>query len=103
MGGDILIISCNTAHVYFDDIQKIANLDSEYDGEYSLSLIKKHYHKLVKDKMKDEIENKLDALIDAILVRSDLNINETFDQTFYHQDDPDPTIVRISLLFTALS
>ena len=39
-------------------LQKIANLDSEYDGEYSLSLIKKHYHKLVKDKMKDEIENK---------------------------------------------
>lgn len=48
------------------------------------------------------IENKLDALIDAILVRSDLNINETFDQTFYHQDDPDPTIVRISLLSYAL-
>ncbi|MCF8494398.1 MAG: DUF2672 domain-containing protein [Rickettsiaceae bacterium] len=39
-------------------LQKIANLDSEYEGEYSLSLIKKHYRKLVKDKMQDEIENK---------------------------------------------
>ncbi|MBA2628670.1 MAG: DUF2672 domain-containing protein [Rickettsiaceae bacterium] len=39
-------------------LQKIANLDSEYEGEYSLSLIKKHYRKLVKDKMKDEIKNK---------------------------------------------
>lgn len=34
-------------------LQKIANLDSEYDGEYSLPLIKDHYRKLVKDKMND--------------------------------------------------
>lgn len=26
MGGDILIVSCNTAHVYFDDIQKSTNM-----------------------------------------------------------------------------
>lgn len=39
-------------------LQKIANLDSEYDGEYSLSLIKDHYRKLVKDRMNDEIKNK---------------------------------------------
>jgi hypothetical protein len=32
-------------------LQKIANLDSEYEGEYSLSLIKKHYRKLVKDEI----------------------------------------------------
>lgn len=37
-------------------LQKIANLDSEYDGEYSLSLIKDHYRKLVKDRMNDEIK-----------------------------------------------
>ncbi len=37
-------------------LQKIANLDSEYDGEYSLPLIKDHYRKLVKDKMNDEME-----------------------------------------------
>lgn len=26
MGGDILIISCNTAHTYFNDIQKITSM-----------------------------------------------------------------------------
>ncbi len=39
-------------------LQKIANLDSEYDGEYSLSSIKDYYRKLVKDKMNHEMKNK---------------------------------------------
>ncbi len=37
-------------------LQKIANLDSEYEGEYSLSSIKDHYRKLVKDKMNNQME-----------------------------------------------
>ena len=37
-------------------LTKIANLESEYEGEYSLPLIKDHYRKLVKNKMKDELK-----------------------------------------------
>jgi Sec-independent protein translocase protein TatA len=39
-------------------LEKIANLDSEYEGEYSLPLIKDHYRKLVKNKMHDELKSK---------------------------------------------
>ncbi len=39
-------------------LEKIANLDSEYEGTYSLPSIKEHYRKLVKDKMNDEIKSK---------------------------------------------
>jgi Sec-independent protein translocase protein TatA len=33
-------------------LEKISNLDSEYEGEYSLISIKNHYRKIVKDKIK---------------------------------------------------
>lgn len=33
-------------------LEKISNLDSEYEGEYSLVSIKNHYRKIVKDKIK---------------------------------------------------
>jgi Sec-independent protein translocase protein TatA len=33
-------------------LEKIANLGSEYEGEYSLTSIKEHYRKVVKAKMK---------------------------------------------------
>ena len=39
-------------------LEKIANLDSEYEGDYSLSSVKEHYRRLINEKMKKEIEEK---------------------------------------------
>lgn len=39
-------------------LEKIANLGVEYEGEYSLSSIKEHYHKIVKDKVKQEVKDR---------------------------------------------
>lgn len=39
-------------------LEKIANLGAEYEGEYSLSSIKEHYRKIVKDKVKQEVKGK---------------------------------------------
>lgn len=39
-------------------LEKIANLDSEYEGEYSLPLVKEHYRKLVNYKMEAETFNR---------------------------------------------
>ena len=36
---------------------KIANIDAEYEGEYSLSSVKEHYRKLVKTKMLEEVND----------------------------------------------
>jgi Sec-independent protein translocase protein TatA len=39
-------------------LEKIANLDSEYEGDYSLSSAKEHYRKLINEKMKKEMEDR---------------------------------------------
>ncbi len=39
-------------------LEKIANLDSKYEGDYSLSSVKEHYRKLINEKIKKEIEDK---------------------------------------------
>lgn len=38
-------------------LEKIANLDSEYQGEYSLPLIKEHYRKLINSKINDIVKD----------------------------------------------
>jgi len=35
-------------------LEKISNLGSEYDGDYSLTSIKNHYHKIIKEKIDTE-------------------------------------------------
>ncbi len=47
MGGNILIISCNTAHVYFDDIQKMTSMKMINMIEETASFFY-HYHRRVK-------------------------------------------------------
>lgn len=39
-------------------LEKIANLGVEYEGEYSLSSIKEHYHKFVKNKVRQEVKDR---------------------------------------------
>ncbi|MBN8512102.1 MAG: DUF2672 domain-containing protein [Rickettsiales bacterium] len=41
-------------------LQKIADLDDDYEGVYDLDAIKKHYRKLVNSKIPKEIENNID-------------------------------------------
>lgn len=48
MGGDILIISCNTAHAYFKDIQKTTNMKTINMIEETASFFYKHYIKIKK-------------------------------------------------------
>ncbi|PCJ24427.1 MAG: hypothetical protein COA94_07375 [Rickettsiales bacterium] len=42
-------------------LEKISNIGPEYEGEYSLAAIKKHYLKLVKEKMADSNSAKQDS------------------------------------------
>lgn len=39
-------------------LEKIANLGVEYESEYSLSSVKEHYRKIVKDKVKQEVKDR---------------------------------------------
>jgi len=48
IGGDILIISCNTAHVYFNDIQKITSMKAINMVEETASFFYNHYTKIKK-------------------------------------------------------
>jgi aspartate racemase len=48
MGGDVLIISCNTAHVYFNDIQKITNMKAINMIEETASFFYNRYTKIKK-------------------------------------------------------
>jgi aspartate racemase len=43
MGGDILIISCNTAHVYFNDIQRTTSMKVVNMVEETASFLYEHY------------------------------------------------------------
>jgi len=48
MGGDILIISCNTAHTYFNDIQKITSMKAINMIEETASFFYNHHTKIKK-------------------------------------------------------
>ncbi|MEA5522338.1 aspartate/glutamate racemase family protein [Limnoraphis robusta] len=48
MGGNILIISCNTAHTYFNDIQKITSMKAINMIEETASFFCNHYTKIKK-------------------------------------------------------
>lgn len=48
MGGDILIISCNTAHSYFDDIQKITSMKAINMIKETASFVCNHHTKIKK-------------------------------------------------------
>jgi len=48
MGGDILIISCNTAHYYFDDIQKITSMKAMNMIKETASFVYNHHTKIKK-------------------------------------------------------
>jgi len=48
MGGDILIIACNTAHAYFDDIQKITGMKMINMIEETASFFHHHHNRIKK-------------------------------------------------------
>lgn len=48
IGGDILVISCNTAHVYFNDIQKITSMKAINMVEETASFFYNHCTKIKK-------------------------------------------------------
>lgn len=48
MGGNILIISCNTAHTYFDDIQKITSMKAINMIKETVSFFYDHHTKIKK-------------------------------------------------------
>jgi aspartate racemase len=48
MGGDILVISCNTAHTYFNDIQKITSMKVINMIEEAASFFYNHYTNIKK-------------------------------------------------------
>jgi aspartate racemase len=48
MGGDILIISCNTAHIYFNDIQNITSMKAINMIEETASFFHNYYTKIKK-------------------------------------------------------